>query len=474
MKKFIKIGKISMLALALLSLNSCGKDYFELTENPNLVQNPPLNALLTTATHKAAFNNYRIASFNNYYTQYLASPSGGSDTDTYQTTDNSTTWNNLFYALADLYDFMVKSEEAEAYHHLGVAQTLMAYQLALVCDTWGSVPYSQAFGKEPILTVPYDSEEDLYNEQISLINKALENFKKTEVSQELSSKDDLLNGADLDKWIKFTNGLKARALNKISKKSSYDSKAVIAAAQASLTSNTEDVGMTTFDGVNPWASIASSNLQNVLGGWLSSNFIDQLNGKTYGLEDPRVSKITDKTVHGVYVGTRNGQGNTGAANTVRDECYISRNSPLSNDESPLAILTYAEVKFIEAEAAFRDNNKTLAYTAFLAAVKASMDKLGVAASDANSYITAISKGATNLTLLDIFREKYIVTYLNAEAWNDARRFDYQYKDFKIPVGAVLGDKFIRRVAYPIEEITENGSNVPAEVPLSTELWWDKQ
>ena len=174
MKKFIKIGKISVLALALFSMNSC-KDYFDLTENPNLVQNPPLNALLSTATHKAAFNNYRIAYFNNQYAQYFASPSAGSDTDTYQITNNSTTWNNLFYALADLYDFMVKSEEAEAYHHLAVAQTLTAYQLALVADTWGSVPYSKAFGKEPTLNVPYDSEEDIYNEQLTLLNNALEN-----------------------------------------------------------------------------------------------------------------------------------------------------------------------------------------------------------------------------------------------------------------------------------------------------------
>ncbi|VTP92472.1 SusD/RagB family nutrient-binding outer membrane lipoprotein [Sphingobacterium daejeonense] len=472
MKKFIKIGKISILALGLLSLNSC-KDYFDLTENPNLVQNPPLNALLTTATHKAAFNNYRIATFNNHYAQYFASPSAGSDTDTYQITNNSTTWNNLFYALADLYDYMVKSEEAAAYHHLGVAQALTAYQLALVSDTWGSVPYSQAFGKEPILTVPYDSEEDLYKEQIVLLNKALENFKKTDGSQTLTEKDDLLNGGDIDKWIRFTNGLKARALNKVSKKSTYNAKEVIAAAQASLESNAEDVGMATFDGVNPWASISRSNLQNVLDGWLSSNFIDQLNGTTYGIEDPRVSKITEKTVHGVYKGTRNGEGNTGAANTVRDECYISYNSPLSNDAAPLTILTYAEVKFIEAEAAFRDNNQALAYTAYQAGIKASMDKLGVPAADATKYITAVSKGQASLTLLDIFREKYVVTYLNSEAWNDVRRFDYKYKDFKLPVGAVLGDKFIRRVAYPAEEITENGSNVPAEVPLSTELWWDK-
>ncbi|MFZ4262376.1 SusD/RagB family nutrient-binding outer membrane lipoprotein [Sphingobacterium sp. HJSM2_6] len=472
MKTLYKLGRISLLAIALASFNSCG-DYFDLTDNPNLVQEPPLKALLTTATHKAAFNNYRIASITNSYAQYFASSSAGGDTDTYKTTDNSGTWNNLYYALADLYDFMQKSEEQGAYHHLGVAQLLTAFQLGLVADTWGSAPYSKAFGKEPTLNVAYDTEEELYNAQVELVNKALENFAKTDATQVLSEAEDLINGGDVDLWIKFGQGIKARLLNKISKKSTYNAAAVLAATAASLSSNAEDVGMSTYDGVNPWASIARSNLSNTLGGWLSSNFVDHLNGVKYGIEDPRISKITEKTVHDVYVGTRNGEGNVGAANTVRDECYISLNSPLTSDASPLYIITYAEIKFIEAEAAFRNNNKPLAYTSFLAGVNANMDKLGVSALDRAAYISTISVGQANLTLADIFREKYVVTYLSAEAWNDVRRNDYAYKNFQLPVGASLGTEFIRRVAYPADEYTENGSNVPEQPVLSSKLWWDK-
>ncbi len=472
MKTLYKLGRISLLAIALASFNSCG-DYFDLTDNPNLVQEPPLKALLTTATHKAAYNNYRIASFTNSYAQYFASPSAGGDTDTYKTTDNSGTWNNLYYALADLYDFMQKSEEQAAYHHLGVAQLLSAYQLGLVADTWGSAPFSKAFGKEPTLNVAYDSEEELYNTQEELINNALQNFTRTDASQALTEAEDLINGGDVSLWIKFGQGLKARLLNKISKKSNYNATAVLTAAAASLKSNAEDVGMSTYDGINPWASTAKGNLSNLLGGWLSKNFVDHLNGTKYGIEDPRVSKITDKTVHNVYVGTRNGEGNVGAANTVRDECYISLNSPLTNETAPLYIITYAEIKFIEAEAAFRNNNKPLAYTSFLAAVNANMDKLGVTAGDRAAYMTAISVGQANLTLTDIFREKYVVTYLNSEAWNDVRRCDYGYKNFQLPVGASLGSDFIRRVAYPADEYTENGKNVPEQSVLSAKLWWDK-
>ena len=472
MKKLFKIGRISLLAIAIASLSSCG-DYFDLTDNPNLVQDPPLNSLLTTSTHKAAFNNYRIASINSFYVQYQASSSAGSDTDTYQITDNSTTWNNIFYALADLYDYMVRSEEQKAYHHLAVSQALTAYQLGLAADTWGSVPFSLAFGKEPSLNVPYDSEEDVYAAQLDLINKALENFARTDGTQELLATSDLLNGGDIDRWIMFTQGLRARLLNKVSKKSNYNATQVLDATSKSLESNADDVGMSTYDGVNPWASIARSNLQNLLGGWLSKNLIDHLNGTKYTVVDPRISKITEKTVDGIYVGTRNGEGNTGAANTVRDECYISFNSPLTSDASPLSIITYAEVKMIEAEAAFRSNNKPLAFSSFIDGIKANMDKLGVAPADQTAYLTAKAITAANLTLADIFREKYVITYLNSEAWNDARRYDYGYKNFQLPVNSNLNGAYIRRVAYPGDEYKENGNNVPEQMPLSTNLWWDK-
>lgn len=472
MKNLINIGKVAILALGLFSLQSC-KDYFDLTENPNLVQDPPLNSLLATATHKAAFNNYRVAYFNNYYAQYFASPTAGSDTDTYQTTNNTSTWDNLYYALADLADYAQIAEESKANHHLAIAQLLTSYQVGLVADTWGSAPYSKAFYKEPLLNVPYDSEEDLYKVQLDMIEAALANFAKEVGEVTIDANQDLLNGGKIDLWVRFANGLKARALNKVSKKSTYNPENVLSAVAKSLTSNGDDVGMNVFDGANPWNAIARANLNQDLDGWLNSNFIDALNGTTYGLVDPRAGYITNKTVNGVFKGTRSGQGNVGGPNTVYDECYISMNSTISADTSALSIITYSEVKFIEAEAAFRANKKAQAYTAFLKGVQANMDKLKVPAADAATYIAAISKGEASLTLSDIFREKYIVTYLNAEAWNDARRWDYQYKNFQLPMGAVLGNEFIRRVAYPLNETTENGSNVPEEVPLSTKLWWDK-
>ncbi len=136
-------------------------------------------------------------------------------------------------------------------------------------------------------------------------------------------------------------------------------------------------------------------------------------------------------------------------------------------------MTYAELKFIEAEAALAAGNPSRAYAAYLAGINANMDKLQVpAGAEKTTYITAASVGAAGLTKDLIFKEKYVATYLNPEAWNDARRYDYAYKDFTLPQNAVLST-FIRRLEYPTGERSKNGPNVPAISGLDQRLWWDQ-
>src|SRR3546814_583959 len=98
----------------------------------------------------------------------------------------------------------------------------------------------------------------------------------------------------------------------------------------------------------------------------------------------------------------------------------------------------------------------------------------VADADAQDYIEepSVGVGEAGLTLGHIFKEKYVATYLNFEAWNDARRYDYGYQGFQMPKGAVL-PTFIRRIAIPATEIVNNSSNIPAQASLDTPIWWDQ-
>lgn len=472
MKKIFKYTFALMMMGAILSIQSC-KDYFELDENPNLVNNPPLATMLSTTTQKTGLNSQRVANITSYFVQYLAGPTAGGSTDTYQVTDYTSTWDALYLAMADIYDMKQKAMEEGASEYVGVANILMAYHLSLVTDLWGDAPYSEAF-INTTLTPGFDSQQELYNTSLQLLDEAITELAKTDSKVVLAPASDLIHGGDKENWIKTAYALRARLLNKVTGTAAYNPEAVLSAVQNSYTSNADNADMAVFETRNPWATIALNNENLVLGGWLSEQFVEHLKGTTTGVIDPRLAKITDPTITGGYVGTPNGVGNVGSAsNTVRDETYISRNSPLTGNESPLILISYPEVKLIEAEAAFRAGQMERAYAAYLEAIAASMELLEVDPAAAAAYLAdpAVAVGAGNLTLDLIFREKYVVTYLNPEAWNDARRYDYAYAGFELPANAAL-PTFIRRVAYPQGEASKN-PNTPESPELSEALWWDQ-
>lgn len=476
MQKIIKYTLCSAL-IATLGLQSCKDSYFDkLSDNPNQVPVATLSTLLATSTYKIGNNNYFIGSITAPYVQYTANPTANGAGDTYQAIDFSATWDALYFAMADANEMKKLAIAQGSSEYKGVADVIIAYNITLVNDLWGDAPFSEAFNINN-LRPKYDKQQDVYNQAMALLDEAIVELAKTTSTVKLAPTSDLIYGkttAERANWLKMAYALKARLLNKVSKTSAYNPTAVLAALSNSFTANADDASMATFKERNPWANVALANSQQSLGGWLSEQLIDAMNGTTFTVFDPRIEKITDKTINNVYIGTVNGAGNRlPGANTTKDECYISRNSPWTSDTSPLFIVTYAELKFIEAEAYF-STDKVKSYAAYLAGISANMDKLGVTAANRDAYLAnpLVAVGAVALTKDLIFKEKYIVTYLNPEAWNDARRFDYKYKDFGMPANAAL-PTFIRRLDYTQGERSKNGGNVPADVPRTTKLWWDQ-
>jgi hypothetical protein len=482
MQKIIKYTLISAL-VASIGLQGCSDSYFDdVASNPNQVTVPTLASLLATSTVKAGVNNYNVGSTIAPFVQYTANPSASAASDTYQTIDYSGTWDALYFAMADANEMKKLAKTQNSSEYVGVADVLIAYNLIMVNDLWGDAPFAQGFDITNF-TPKYDTQQEVYSESMALIDEAIVELGKTTSAIKLANASDFIYGTNATteraNWLKFAWALKARLLNKVSKTSTYNPNAVIAAVNNSFTANTDDAQMSTFVTRNFWASVAVANASQSLGGWLSEQLIDALNGTTYGIFDPRIAKITDKTVNNVYIGTVNGAGNRPpGANTTKDECYISVNSTWTGNTSPIFLVTNAELKFILAEANLAlgtPAGATAAKTAFLAGVNASMDKFGVASGDVDrAAILAPYIAAVTITKDQIFREKYIATYLNPEAWNDARRYNYAYKDFTLPVNLdpTVGT-FIRRLDYPQGERSKNSANVPAQVSRATKLWWDQ-
>ncbi|NTS40099.1 SusD/RagB family nutrient-binding outer membrane lipoprotein [Flavisolibacter sp. BT320] len=461
----------AILLVGALLLGGCTKDYLDLNDNPNQTTNPPLNGLLARVTSETGLNVYRAGSVSAYYVQQLSSPNASSGSDTYDNVDRSTLWYNIYNTMQDGRVMLEKANAVNAYQHIGVSKVMEAMNLDMLVDFWGDAPYSGAFDLTNFKPA-YDNGQELYNAALRLLDEGLAEFGKANPAVQLDAASDVIHNGSIPNWIKTANALKARMLNKVSKTASYNPTAILDALSKAYTANADDAQINTFVGRSPWNQVAFNNTQLLLDGWLSEQFVDHLDGTTYGVFDPRIKYITDTTRFGDYRGTPNGRGRTGTG-TNRDESYLSLNGFYSKNGAPLLLVTYAEMKFIEAEVTFA-TDKARSYQAYLDGIAANMTKLGVPANERNDYLAnpAVAVGPANLTKGHIFKEKYTALFLHPEAWVDARRFDYMYKDFSLPQNALL-PSYIRRVGYPSTETDRNGENVPAIGTFADKLWWDQ-
>ncbi|MGZ5219804.1 MAG: SusD/RagB family nutrient-binding outer membrane lipoprotein [Chitinophagaceae bacterium] len=465
------IIKYIVFVLVIGGLASC-KKYLDVNKNPNAATKPPINGLLIRTTQNTALNVFRVADITSYYVQYLANTSLAGATDTYEPIDASGTWSLLYNNMTDIYDLQKFGEDQGAAKYQGVAKIMMAMNLQLVHNLWGAAPYSNAFTGE-VLTPAYDDAQTIFQACITLLDEGISLLNKTDPTIDLAADADLIHHGVAAAWVKTAHALKARLLNQLSKTQQYNTTAIFAELAAAYTSAADDAYITTFDVRNPWNQEAVDNAALLLDGWLSKNYVDAMTGTTYGIFDPRLPLTASLTKFGDYRGTRNGGDRVGNG-TSKEESYISLTGYYSSTSSPLYIITYEEMKFIEAEAAIRSNDLPRAYAAYIAGITANMNKMGVTAAARDTYINdpSVSVGAANITLPLIFKEKYKALFLMPVTWDDARRFDYGYQGFQLPLNVVT-NTFIRRLVYPTVETSRNSVNVPAVADVTQKLWWDQ-
>ncbi|MBS1745851.1 MAG: SusD/RagB family nutrient-binding outer membrane lipoprotein [Bacteroidetes bacterium] len=469
MKKIITTFSILVFCLAVFS--SC-KKYLDINQNPNSATEAPISGLLANTTYNTAYNVFNASNITSYYVQYLSSPNPGSDIDIYNNIDPSGTWSGFYNIMTDLHDMKALAVTKGSNAYEGVADILMALHLNMASNLWGDVPYSQSFMGVSNLTPVFDNQQDVYDTAMKLLDEGIAALGVTDPTGGLDENSDFIHAGSVTAWIKTAHALKARMLTQVSKTGDYNADAVLTELAAAYTSNDDDAQVSMFENRNPWAQVAVNNAGLDLDGWLSSYFVNAANGATYSVFDPRLPLITDTTQYGDYRGTPNGQGRTGTG-TENKECYLSVGGWYSSDNSPLQIITYVECLFMKAEAELRNSDNDAAYTDYLNAITFNMQKMGVADTAITRYTSdpAVAVGSANLTLQLIMKEKYIGCFLSPVTWDDMRRFDYNYVDFELPVGCVLGE-FIRRTSYPTVEISANGGNVP-DVTLTDHLWWDQ-
>lgn len=371
-----------------------------------------------------------------------------------QTTRGGEEWRDVYWSLGqNLIDMMTKAEAEQRWDLLGVGYILKAWGWMALTDLHGEIIIKEAF--DPTRTAfDYDTQEYAYSEVNRLLNLAITNLSRTDgaVDANFLGKTDLYYNykGDRTKWLKFAYGMLAMSLNHLSNKSTYNPAAVIAAVDKSFTGNVDDA-LLPYTGVANDDKNFEGNTRNNLGSIRQTAFIvNLLNGAQFGgVVDPRLSRMLVPSTDGIYRGLTPTAGatftGTQAVPTIWGTAAVPPTGTLVryifDDKQKFPVMTYAQLQFIKAEAAYKMNNKDLALSAYTNGVSAHIDFVNSRNQDnaqVPTQITATEKAsflanpaiiptvAANLTLSQIMCQKYIAQWgwAHNETWVDMRRYHY--------------------------------------------------
>ncbi|WP_108423778.1 SusD/RagB family nutrient-binding outer membrane lipoprotein [Flagellimonas amoyensis] len=428
-----------------------------LNVDPDSPADVPMKLLLPAIQQEMGYNlvGNNTARTNNIWTQHFDGVSRQAYTEArYQLTpaDVNNVWGSIYASMLINSQLIIeksKTEGQESPHYAGVAQVLQATTLGITTDLFGDIPYSEALkGSENILRPIYDSQESIYNNIFALLDDALTNLNSP--TNVLDVEGDVCFGGDIDNWIKAANSIKARHYLQLSNQLGNQAYTLaLAALQNGFTSNADDF-LVPFEDANRNPLFQFMEQRTDIR--MASTFVDLL----IASDDPRLPFYVAENGDGEFVGSVIGSQNE-SASWPGD--YIAGPS------ASVPMMTYSELKFIEAEARFV-LGQAGAQEAYEDAVAASVLRV---TGEANTAWLDANINGDPVTLEKIIQQKYIDGVATNQPYADWRRTG-------LPVIALHPDAVISniptRFPYAQSEIDNNRENVPS-VTISDKLWWDQ-
>lgn len=468
--KYIKEIHKYILPICLIVLLASCQEFLDVNDDPTKVseEDVTLNALLPTVIEATSESHYSAMSSASRVTHQLDHISSGY----YSEFTMSGNWSRIYLESLNNLDVIIdKAEEEGSPYYIGIARVLQALNLGLITDSWEDAPMTEALEGSENITPAYDSQEDIYAAIIDYLDEAETYLSETESYNEPES-DDMVYEGDITKWIKLAHSLKARYMLHLYLKGTYTAAEILGEVDEGFTSNDDDF-MLYYNDVNLNPLHSGVALANETGNYSLTHgkyLVDLMNGALYSIFDPRLPIIADTTGSG-------GSSYVGYASYDSDApshtCEITKDTWYATEDAPIVMMTYAELKFIEAEVAL-STNETRAYNAYMAGIEAHMDMLGVEETDKEDYLSDASVALGGTTDLEhIMKEKYIALFLNFEAWNDMRRYDFDtdvYKGFEEPDLDGRSEP-AQRALYPTSEQNRNATNLSDHVRDFTEVMW---
>lgn len=475
-----KIIKLLTIPALLLMMAGCSQDTLEdINVNKNNPLDVPSKLIITDAMTKTAFSitgsdlafyasvyvEHNVGIYNQMYNAEIRSGEPSLAT----TYNNS--WGSIYETLYNLKIIIDKTSEGGSEEGntqtLGIAQLLTAYNLAILTDLFGDVPYSEALQPGVIFQPKLDKQEDLYKEVFSMLDAGIENLGKTATYASLG-KQDFIYAGNSAKWIQFGYGLKARYTARLALRNGGKWDDVIDFANQSFPSAANEAKFI-YDG-----SSTNSPFYTFFEDRDYFGASKSLHDKLVLRSDPR-----DGTFFVKYPAAAITELNF-APNGNPDQAQgFYGISDVMSPTAPTFLLSYHEIQFLKAEAYTRKAGGAVsndAQAALESGVKAAFAKVGMTM-DSAYFADQVLPLYTANPLKEVMTQKYFSFYESegVEAFNDIRRLKAMGNNVIELVNPNNSSKFPLRYSYGADDVTTNRNILDAygtgAYVYTENVWW---
>ncbi len=470
----MKTIKLLFIALASLLITSCSEELMDhinkdvnnaltmsaQSELPDVILN---SAFTTTGTDIAWYATVYIEHSAGTWAQSAAADKRVGQTASTLFNNN---WNSLYDNLMVLDDMIKKTDpstgDEDNLYARGIAQILTAYNLAVLTDMWGEVPWIEALKGSEKLQPKYDKQSTIYPKIIQYLEDGIASLN---AASNISVAGDYIYGGSAAtakaKWIKAANSLKARYCLRLTNVDPASATKALAAIPNGFTSNADNFVFAKYEetatGENPWYQFLADRTHLSV----STTLYDIMVARN----DPRIP------VYFLKVGDNYNPAPNGTATESQGGIYSTSKLTADGRTAPTPLMTYHELKFIEAEAKFRTADATW-QTTLQEAITANFLFHKLTADNANDYFTTSVQPLLTAgnELKEILTQKYIAFYEfeAIEAYNDFRR-EPSFLTLKNPNNATAG--FVWRFPYGTSEYSSNSANIPPAKVFTDKTWW---
>ncbi len=469
---------------------ACADSLTDVNVNPNAPETAPEPTLFVNATRLATSRWLGNASLRQYelLAQHLAEVQYP-ETDAYQRLTGPSTEGNFNGAYSgELRDLQVVIQNGRAGNNPGYwapALVVRTWSYGIITDLWGNVPYTQALrGDSAVIQPAYDTQETIYPMLFAALDSAVTALSGT-TGLSLGASDPIYGtlpaASQRAAWQRFANSLRARhALRIVNVNPTLASQQLTAAfsAPGGVFDTNAQMAVLNWPGNgvynNPW----QVNFQTRDDHRVSTRLMSLLQG----MSDPRLPAYAQPAeADGQYRGLENAL--THAQASAQMTTTSKPGTRLYSPSQPAYLMTAAEVKFIQAEAAERSLGGLAPGQAagfYEQGIRLSMEQWGVTGAAVDAYLArpdvAYQPGTEGLRR--IARQKWIALYTDGvQAWSEWRRTCVP--STVRPGPAATQNTVPRRLQYGPLEKTVNAANVEAAIALlgggdlfTTRMWWD--